>query len=96
MTPHEGPSDTLPEHPARLESATLPDPARTRRCTAVSTGHSDHGISLLIPAPATIMGTYTDWGNLKVVSCVAWLNGTDPAAQRCNREWAHWGRPFPG
>ena len=53
------------------------------------------GFPLRIPAPPAIMCMYTDWGNLKVVSCVAWLNGTDPAAQRCTREWAHWGRPFP-
>ncbi len=28
------------------------------------------------------MDMYTDWGNLKVVSCGAWLEGPDPAAQR--------------
>ena len=50
--------------------------------------------SLLIPPAAAIIGMYTDWGNLKVVSCVAWLNGPDPAAQRCPVEWARWGRPF--
>jgi hypothetical protein len=49
---------------------------------------------LLIPSVAAIIGKYTDWGNLKVVSCVAWLNGPDPAAQRCPMEWARWGRPF--
>ena len=27
-----------------------------------------------------IMGMYTDWGNLKVVSCVAWLNGAGPGS----------------
>lgn len=25
---------------------------------------------------------YTDWGNLKIVSCRAWFQGLDPAAQR--------------
>jgi hypothetical protein len=29
-----------------------------------------------------IMDMYTDWGNLKVVNCVAWLKGPDPAVQR--------------
>jgi hypothetical protein len=29
---------------------------------------------------------YTDWGNLKIVSCEAWHSTTepDPAAQRCS------------
>jgi hypothetical protein len=35
---------------------------------------------LLIPAAALIIGIYTDWGNLKIVSCVAWLNGTGPGS----------------
>jgi hypothetical protein len=96
MTPHEGPSDTLPEHPARLESASAPVRDPLLSCAAVPKGHFSPPVSLLIPAPAAIMGMYTDWGNLKVVSCVAWLNWTDPAAQRCNREWAHWGRPLSG
>ena len=26
------------------------------------------------------MGTYTDWGNLQIVSCVAWLNGAGPGS----------------
>jgi hypothetical protein len=38
------------------------------------------GNSLLIYAPATIMGMYTDWGNLKIVSCEAWLNGAGPGS----------------
>ena len=42
-----------------------------------------HEPPLRISAPPAIMCMYTDWGNLKVVSCVAWRNGTDPAAQRC-------------
>ncbi len=37
-------------------------------------------ISLLIPPPPTIMSTYTDWGNLKIVSCEAWLNGAGPGS----------------
>jgi hypothetical protein len=58
---------------------------------------SRRGFSLLIPRARTIICIYTDWGNLKIVSCVAWLNEPDPAAQRCsNGEWAHWGRPLPG
>lgn len=58
---------------------------------------SRRGFPLLIPGAAAIICIYTDWGNLKIVSCVAWLNEPDPAAQRCsNREWAHWGRPLPG
>jgi hypothetical protein len=32
-------------------------------------------ISLLIRRAGPIMGMYTDWGNLKVVSCGAWLEG---------------------
>jgi hypothetical protein len=32
-------------------------------------------IPLLIRRPRSIMGMYTDWGNLKVVSCRAWLEG---------------------
>jgi hypothetical protein len=31
--------------------------------------------SLLIKTAGPIMGMYTDWGNLKVVSCGAWLEG---------------------
>ena len=94
MTPHEGPSDTLPEHPARLESGPGAAPGRSGvpRCSAGR--RPELGFPLLISAPAGIMGMYTDWGNLKVVSCVAWLNGPDPAAQRCPMEWARWGRPF--
>jgi hypothetical protein len=30
---------------------------------------------LLIRRAGTIMGMYTDWGNLKIVSCRAWLEG---------------------
>jgi hypothetical protein len=30
---------------------------------------------LLIWQAGTIMGMYTDWGNLKIVSCGAWLEG---------------------
>jgi len=26
------------------------------------------------------MGMYTDWGNLKIVSCEAWLNGAGPGS----------------
>jgi hypothetical protein len=26
------------------------------------------------------MGMYTDWGNLQIVSCVAWLNGAGPGS----------------
>jgi hypothetical protein len=32
-----------------------------------------------------IMGMYTDWGNLKVVSCVAWLNGAGPGSSTAYR-----------
>lgn len=28
---------------------------------------------------------YTDWGNLKVVSCVAWLNGVGPGSSTVQR-----------
>ncbi|GGH96307.1 hypothetical protein GCM10007170_23850 [Arthrobacter liuii] len=96
MTPHEGPSDTLPEHAARLESGFRAVAARFAEALRIAMGTHGRDIPLLIPVPPAIMGTCTDWGNLKVVSCVAWLNGTDPAAQRCSREWARWGRPFSG
>lgn len=45
---------------------------------------SRRGFPLLIPGAAAIICIYTDWGNLKIVSCVAWLNEPDPAAQRCS------------
>jgi hypothetical protein len=32
-----------------------------------------------------IMAMYTDWGNLKVVSCVAWLNGAGPGSSTAYR-----------
>src|SRR6478609_11998119 len=85
MTPHEGPSDTLPEHGARLESApaTAFRPAHGRCGAGAGPEGNRHESPLRISAPPAIMCMYTDWGNLKVVSCVAWRNGTDPAAQRC-------------
>ena len=50
---------------------------------------------LLIPAGRTIMEMYTDWGNLEIVSCVAWLCGAGPSGSTAYpREWARWGRPF--
>ncbi len=42
--------------------------------------HPEARNSLLIPAAPVIMGIYTDWGNFKVVSCVAWLNGAGPGS----------------
>ena len=71
-----------------------PDSNRTRRrrprpwhaarrvggSAAPGPGMSGCGCPLLIPAPAGIMAMYTDWGNLKVVSCVAWLNGVGPGS----------------
>jgi len=72
-----------------------PQPERTHGRYVAEEAQCRHGFPLRISAPPAIMGMYTDWGNLKVVSCVAWRNGTDPAVQRCTREWAHWGRPFP-
>ena len=38
------------------------------------------GNSLRNNGPAAIMGMYTDWGNLKIVSCVAWLIGAGPGS----------------
>ncbi len=35
---------------------------------------------LLIQLPPTIMGMYTDWGNLQIVSYGAWLNGAGPGS----------------
>jgi hypothetical protein len=43
---------------------------------------SRRGFSLLIPRARTIICIYTDWGNLKIVSCRAWFQGLDPVAQR--------------
>ena len=80
MTPHEGPSDTLPEHPARLESASRQPAGRPAGGPVRFTGQGHCGNPLRITAPAAIIGMYTDWGNLKVVSCVAWLNGTGPGS----------------
>jgi hypothetical protein len=37
---------------------------------------------------------YTDWGNLKIVSCGAWLEGRTRQLNMCTVEWTHWGRPF--
>ena len=80
MTPHEGPSDTLPEHPARLESAFRQSAGHPAGGPLRFTGQGHCGNPLRITAPAAIIGMYTDWGNLKVVSCVAWLNGTGPGS----------------
>ena len=41
---------------------------------------------MLISTPPAIMGMYTDWGNLKVVSCVAWLNGAGPGSSTVQQE----------
>jgi hypothetical protein len=49
---------------------------------------------LLIRLPGTIMDMYTDWGNLKIVSCGAWLEGRTRQLNMCTVEWTHWGRPF--
>lgn len=40
------------------------------------------------------MDMYTDWGNLKIVSCGAWLEGRTRQLNGVSEEWAHWGRPF--
>ncbi|BCW04473.1 hypothetical protein NtRootA1_06110 [Arthrobacter sp. NtRootA1] len=41
------------------------------------------------------MGMYTDWGNLKIVSCGAWGRGAGPGSSTViPQEWARWGRPF--
>ncbi len=50
--------------------------------------------SLLIRRSGLIMDMYTDWGNLKVVSCGAWLEGRTRQLNGVSEEWAHWGRPF--
>lgn len=49
---------------------------------------------MLIRRAGTIMGMYTDWGNLKIVSCGAWLEGRTRQLNMCTVEWTHWGRPF--
>lgn len=40
------------------------------------------------------MGMYTDWGNLKIVSCRAWFRGWTQQLNGVPEEWTHWGRPF--
>ncbi|BAS07199.1 hypothetical protein AHiyo4_06210 [Arthrobacter sp. Hiyo4] len=40
------------------------------------------------------MDMYTDWGNLKVVSCGAWLEGRTRQLNGVSEEWAHWGVHF--
>lgn len=49
---------------------------------------------MLIRPAGTIMGMYTDWGNLKIVSCGAWREGRTRQLNGVPVEWAHWGRPF--
>jgi hypothetical protein len=38
---------------------------------------------LLIWRAGPIMGMYTDWGNLKIVSCRAWLEGRTRQLNMC-------------
>jgi hypothetical protein len=40
------------------------------------------------------MDMYTDWGNLKIVSCGAWLEGWTRQLNGVPEEWTRWGRPF--
>ena len=49
---------------------------------------------MLIRRAGPIMDMYTDWGNLKIVSCGAWLAGRTRQLNGVPEDWTHWGRPF--
>ena len=38
------------------------------------------------PVPQRTMGMYTDWGNLKIVSCRAWERGAGPGSSTMYRK----------